>query len=333
MQKKNTLRIKGKCKMNKKRLIGVILAGGMMLSTMTACIRPYDTPEFVEIQPNQTAFVIPLEGKTSDQGQFDSERYLEEMQVATKRIQVPHKWVQTGRRDWKGEWVDTVKVIVVDRTPVNREWFNDASRSSSGLSQGFTGESKDSIKFLIGLTATAKIMESDTAKFLYQYSGKDLATVMDTEIRNKLGTILLEKYGSMSMDEIRTKKAEVIEHVRSIAIPYFKEYGITLENVGYVGDLEYVDPAVQRAINEAFNAEQKQKAIVIQNETKLSVKENEKAIAEVEKQTLEIRKSVMKETIELRELDIQEQWIEKWDGRLPQTTTGEGSGVMLNLKK
>lgn len=296
---------------------------------MTGCVREYEEPEFVEIQPNETAFVVPLEGSTSEQGKFDSEQYLKEMQVATKRIEVPHRWSQTGRFDHEGEWIDTVRVIIVDRTPVNREWFNDASRSTSGKSQGFTGESQDSIKFLIGLTATAKIMEDDTAKFLYQYSGKSLAEVMDTEIRNKIGTILLEKYGTMKMDEIRKSKHEVIEHVRKVATPYFEEFGITLSNIGYVGDLEYLDKNVQKAINEAFNAEQDQKAVEIQNETKRDIAENEKKIAEIEKETLQTRKSVMKETIELRELELQEKWIEKWDGNLPQTMLGEESGVML----
>lgn len=317
--------------MKKKLALTLLLV--LMLSTMTGCFwKPYDKPEFVEIAPNETAFVIPLEGKTSDQGQFDSEQYLKDNQVATKRIEVPHKWVQTGKWSNMGEYIDTVRVIVVDRSPVNREWFNDASRSTSGKSQGFTGESMDSIKFLIGLTATAKIMEDDTAKFLYQYSGKSLAQVMDTEIRNKIGTILLETYGNMTMDDIRKSKDDVIEKVRNEAIPYFKQYGITLSNIGYVGDLEYVDPAVQKAINEAFNSEQEQKAVQIQNETKRDIAENEKKIAEIEKETLSIRRSVLNETLKMRELELKEKWIEKWDGKLPQYQSGDGNGAIVNLK-
>lgn len=313
-------------KINKK-IIGLTLALGLITSTMTGCgvIRPYDTPEFVEIAPNETAFVIPLEGKTSEQGKFDSEKYLQEMQVATKRIQVPHKWVKMGKMRGNGEWVDTVRVITVDRSPVNREWFNDASRSTSGKSQGFTGESKDSIKFLIGLTATAKILEPDTAKFLYQYSGKSLAQVMDTEIRNKIGTVLLETYGNMTMDEIRKSKDGVIDTVREETIPYFEKFGITLSNVGYVGDLEYVDPAVQTAINEAFNAEQAQKAQTIKNETEIKK-------AQAEKEASQLRAEAMKEIIEMRELELQEQWIQKWSGDLPSYIGGD-NGNIVNIPK
>jgi hypothetical protein len=31
-----------------------------------ACIRPYDVPEFVEIDSSESAFLIPLEGDTAN---------------------------------------------------------------------------------------------------------------------------------------------------------------------------------------------------------------------------------------------------------------------------
>jgi hypothetical protein len=30
---------------------------------------------------------------------------------------------------------------------------------------------------------------------------------------------------------------------------------------------------------------------------------------------------------------IQQQWIEKWDGALPTTSLGSGTGVMVNMNK
>jgi hypothetical protein len=306
-----------------KLILPAVLTVGIV--GLTGC-KAYDKPEFVEVKPNQTAFVIPLEGTTSDQGKFESEAYLQKMQVATKRIEIPHRWIKTGRGSGTGEYVDTVRVIIVDRLPVNRQWFNDASRSSDGKQSGFIGESKDSIKFKIGLTATAKIEEKNTAKFLYQYSGKELQTVMDTEIRNKLGTTLLEEYGSMSMEEIRSHKAEVIAKLREEATPYFEQFGITLQNIGYVGDLEYVDSNVQDAINKAFNAQQDQQAQAIKNKTEI-----DKARAEATANNT--RKESMKEIAEMKKLDLQAKWIEKWDGKLPSTTTGDNAGVMMNIGK
>lgn len=306
-------------------VIGLLL----LISSLTGC-RKYDKPEFVTIKPNQTAFVVPLEGKTSEQGKFDSEDFLAKAQVSTKRIQIPHKWVQTGRWKNTGHYIDTVRVIIVDRNPETREWTNDVESGTSAKAQGFIGESSDSIKFSLGISATAQIMEKDSAKFLYQYSGKSLAQVMDFEIRNKIGTVLLEKYGTMNMALIRKSKTEVIEHVRKNVEPYFENRGITLSNIGYVGDLQYVDPKVQEAINEAFNAKQRQDAQTIVNETLLAKANNEIAVAEAEAKAVEKRRSIINETIRLKELENQAELIKV----LPQVklpTVMGGNGTILDL--
>lgn len=304
----------------KKVVLPAVLLAGL---TLSGCIKPYEEPVFVEIQPNQTAFVIPLEGRTSDQGQFQSLEFLEENQVATKRIQIPRTWYKTGRLPGSGEYKEDARVIVVDRFPETREWLNDTTRGTSDKAEGFVGESKDSIKFLVGVSATASIEEKDAATFLYKYNGKTLQEVMDFEIRNKIGTTLLEKYGSMSMEDIRGNKEEVIKHVRDVATPYFKEVGITLSNIGYVGDLEYVDPKVQAAINERFNAQEQQKAQTIKNQTEIDK-------AKAEKKAIEERQSTLGQTIKLRELEIQEEWIKKWSGNMPQYMGGS-EGHILNL--
>lgn len=303
--------------MNKRTttLLGAVLASSLLLG---AC-KPYDKPEFVTIKPNQTAFVIPLEGKTSEQGQFESESYLEESQVATKRIEVPHKWVKTGRMSGSGEYMDTIKVIVVDRYPETREWAN---------KKAFIGESKDSVKFEQGISATAQIEEADAAKFLYKYSGKSLEEVMDKEIKNKVGSVLLEKYSSMTIEEIRANKKSVLTYVEKEVLPYFKERGITLSNIGFIGDMKYTDSKIQEAINKKFNAEENAKAQAIE-----SAADVKKAKAEAEANT--IRSKSMKEIQEMRELTLKEKeldnqakLIEQWDGKLPQV---EGSDSIINL--
>lgn len=298
----------------KKAILPIALVAGL---TLSGCgfIKPYEKPKFVEIEPNQTAFVIPLEGKTSDQGQFQSVEFLEDNQVATKRIQIPRTWYKTGRLPGSGEYKDNVRVIVVDRFPATREWKGEST---------FIGESKDSIKFNQGMSATAQILEDDSAVFLYQYAGKKLEDVMSTEIRNKIGSVLLEKYGEKTIDQIRGDKGEIITAVRKEVEPYFKKRGITLSNIGYIGDLKYLQTDVQEAINKDFKAQQDQKAQDTINAT------NEKQSKSELKQA-QTRKAAMETLIEMKELELKEKWIEKWDGTMPTVTTSEGSGLMVNI--
>lgn len=303
----------------KKIIIPTMLVGTVALTSGCGFIKPYDKPEYVEIKPNQTAFVIPLEGKTSQQGKFESEEFLKEAQVATKRIQIPHKWVKTGRGTGTGKYVDTVRVLVVDRYPETREWKDDLA---------FVGESKDSIKFKQGISATAQILEEDTATFLYQYSGKSLQQVMDGEIRNKIGSVLLEKYSTSKIEDIRANKSEVVDYVRKAVEPYFKERGITLSNIGYIGDMQYVDPKIQEAINKKFNAEEDKKAQAIINK-----KNEEQAKSELEQ--AKKKSQAMKTLAEMKELEIQEkiaEGLKEGTLKLPETLViGDGGNMLFDI--
>ena len=64
-----------------KKIIILTLTVVMSLAMFTGCVKPYDKPEFVTIEPHQTAFLIPLVGDTSAQASFESEEML--MQAET----------------------------------------------------------------------------------------------------------------------------------------------------------------------------------------------------------------------------------------------------------
>ena len=137
-----------------------------------------------KLPPSQTAFAIPLEEGVKDQAKFNSEGYFETKKVALKRIQIPHRWNQTGRRPGVGEWIDTVRVIVVDRSPVTREWqaADNSTKTTKGRDMAIWIESSDSVGFSMGWSCTAYIKEADASKFLYWYPSGALAVVMDGEV-------------------------------------------------------------------------------------------------------------------------------------------------------
>ncbi len=165
--------------------------------------RPYDVPEFQEIDTSETGFLIPLEGDTDDQMAFESERYLQDRKVATKRVQVPHRWVQTGRLYLTGEWMDLVRLVKVDRSPVTRQWTADTASGTSSHNEAIWIESKDSVGFSVGFDCTAHIREEDTARFLYMYRSKSLAEMMDTEARARVQSVAAEVASRYDLDELR----------------------------------------------------------------------------------------------------------------------------------
>jgi len=81
----------------------------------------------VVIGPNETAFVIPLEGDSTAQGRVQSIDALEKAKVMAKRIYLPVRKRDLGRGPANYEWVPTLKVVKVDRSPVTREWTAEVS--------------------------------------------------------------------------------------------------------------------------------------------------------------------------------------------------------------
>lgn len=237
-----------------KHVMPLLLVG---VGLLAAC-GPAEKEEFVEIGPNETAFVVPLLGDTSQQAQFQSVDFLRDHQVGAKLIQIPHFKRDMGRGWWEYVWEDSVKVIIVDRTPVTREWTRSGTSGTSPTNQAFSVESAESIDFQVGATCAALVEENNAAEFLYFFSGKSLSAVMDENVRGFIQARLFEKFGKLTLDEARVDKADIFEEVFTETRDHFATMGITISYLGGSEGLIYNDSHVQDEINSNFAAQQEE---------------------------------------------------------------------------
>lgn len=301
-----------------KKMIALVLMLVLVCTCLCGCVRPYDKPEFVTIEPHQTAFLIPLIGDTTSQASFESEEMLLEAKVATKEVQIPHRWVQTGRRNWKGEWRPTMTLIVVDRTPVTREWSSTATTGTSTANQAIYAESSESIGFSVGMNCSAQIYtEADAVKFLYSYNNTSLSTVMDTEIRARVESKFVEECASRTLNDILIEKEAIMETVRADVVSYFEERGITITVLGMKDGLEYDDPTIQQSINDKFSSEMK-----------LTTQENENRRIVSEAEAKAEANRILSESI--TDEILKQQYYEKWDGKLPNVMAGNDNGIIID---
>lgn len=304
-----------------KKIISLLLILVMCLTMFTACRKPYDKPEFVTIEPHQTAFLIPLIGDTSNQASFESEEMLMQAKVSTKEIQIPHRWVQTGRKHWQGEYRDTMALIIVDRSPVTREWSSTDGVGTSAVNQAIYAESSESIGFSAGMNCSAQIYsEEDAVKFLYCYNNKPLSEIMDSEIRARVESKFVEECASRTLNEILTQKEDIMKSVRDDVTTYFAERGITITVLGMKDGLEYDDATIQKSINDKFSSEMKLTTQKNENERIISEAE---AVAEANR--------ILSES--LTDEVLKQQMYEKWDGKLPEVMTGSDNGIIVDFGK
>lgn len=314
--------------MNKKTsLITIIIIIVIILIPigLISC-RPYDKPEIVTIEPSQTAFLVPYIGQTSNQTSFSSEEYLKQLKISTKQVQIPHRWIQQGRIPSNGKWIPSAKLLIVERKPITREWTESEKSGTSSKNEGIVAESKESIGFMARINCSAQIDESDTIRFLYRYNNKPLEEIMDTEIRSRIESKFVEECSKLTLEEILANKENIIKNVRNEAIPYFKERGININVIGLKGEFTYLNPEIQKSIDNRF---QSSKTLETQRNENQRVLEKAKADAEA----IKLQNETISQTIKLRELEIQGKAIEKWDGKMPQITGSNTSTILTDAFK
>jgi len=264
-------------------LVLLIVAVGL------ASCKPYKGTSIVEVQPNQTAYLLPAQGDTSAQEQFDSVQYLSDNQVASKIIEIHYSEHKIGRMYWNIDFVPKEIVILVDRSPVFRQWtyvpengavnaINDSNRDTAAIPL----ESQESIGFWHGVVINAVIEEQNSAKFLYYFGGvgRDpdeigtgvhlqvgLEQVIDEFVRGWVSDRLYADFKALSLEGGQADAGTIFANVESDAKVYFEDYGITILQLGGIGGLVYDNPDVQDVIDDKFERAAVATAAAITNKT------------------------------------------------------------------
>ncbi len=268
-------RRRGKMSTTKITILAVIALSVIIAIVIGSCsIAPAYRELYEEIEPDETAFVIPLEEGTSAQKQFESVAYLEGKKVAAKRILIPQRLSKQGRWRKNYKYIPTVKVVKVSRVWVSREWTEETETGTTEKKQALRMESKDSIGFKYPCNLTGYVAEADTSLFLYSFGGLPLEEIIDGPIRNDAQSELAMRFGDVNLKDIIASaqgtlnegavvslsaqdisKKKMFEEVLAVLIAKYKLVGITIPTFGPAGQLQYEEDEIQKAINKSFAAE------------------------------------------------------------------------------
>lgn len=300
----------------KKLILCVLLL--LTVAVLAGCTKK----QVYTIEANQTAFLIPLKGDVKNQASFESEELLSEAKVAAKQVYITYTRERLG--PMHHEYVADNLLIIVDRTPVTREWSETVESGTSTNNQAIYAESKESIGFNVGMNCSAQIYsEEDAVKFLYCYNNKTLSDIIDSEVRARVESDFVETCAKYTMNEILAKKAEIMDYVRDDVTNYFAERGITITVLGMKDGIEYDDPSVQTAINASFVAERNAEAQRVNNETAIAKAQAEGEAEIISAEATAKANRLLAESITDGLVELKK--IERWNGQLPKATGAETS--------
>lgn len=164
-------------------------------------------------------------------------------------------------------------------------------------------------------------VEKDQAVKLYKNVGNSYKdTILIPAIQESVKSAM-SKY---SAEEVITKRNEVSEECLRVLQSKVKKYGLTIQDFNII-DLSFSE-AYKQAVEEKTIAEQK--VLTAQQNLERARVENEQKVAEAEatRQVNELLNQTITEDILLK------QFIEKWDGKLPETYAGNDLLSIFNIR-
>lgn len=228
---------------------------------------------------------------------------------------------------------------------VNRVSLYSTSIEQSYMCAGEKGDSKDNEAFSL-MTADGKEVVVDM-EFSYSYDkdklpktftyfkGKDGETIQETFIKPKMMTVANNVSTQFNVFDIYgSGRPDLNAAITKEAKTFFKDYGITVDRVSVtnVTPDEKTKAAIQQKVDKLQEIEvAKSDAIIAEENAKKTLveaqaKADAKIIAaEADKKANELKQQSLTEGI------LKQQYIEKWNGVLPQVS-GDGVSPIVNMK-
>jgi hypothetical protein len=290
----------------------VLLFATLAMSFMcTSClfIKPYDKPEYVQIDTNETAFVIDLFADNEEQAQatLTSEDYYNKHLLNEKLVQIPHKWVKRGRLPATGNYIAKHKVVAVSNSPITGTWDDEIKVETKG-SQGFTVPMKYAIR----------VTPQDSGRFLSKFPAnipvpdqpsKMLSSpekVADNQFRNVVAAELSKEFHKYEYKDVLPNRDEIVSAAIERIQLWADEFGITIDNLAVWNGLIPDDATLQNSMDEQaklaaqvetekkrFDAEKQKK----ENEIELQKMEKLRIEAETENEKAKARQTVATQQI------------------------------------
>lgn len=211
---------------------------------------------------------------------------------------------------------------------LEQSYLTKGEKGDSEKNERFTACSKEGKALGIDLTFSYQYEGDKVAEVFTKFKGRSGEQVRDYFIKPNAISWTKEVLAKYEVaDIIGEKRSEVNAELNRYLAQKLSPYGIHVENASLIN--VSVDEQTQKAIDNKIKAQQDAQTQAIENKKNIEKAEADaKVIMTNAKAEAEANKLLQKS---LNEQVLQQQYLEKWNGTLPQYMTGNGTGVMFNM--
>jgi len=215
--------------------------------------------------------------------------------------------------------------------------YTSSSDEGSPANEQFVFQTVEGMECSADLGVSMHFEQASIAKMFQTYR-KGVDEIRAVVVRNSIRDALNKVASTMPVESVYgAGKSKMIDTVKIIVKNQLMPSGIFIDNLYLIGSVR-IPQSVQEALNSKVQATQlAQKA---ENEKRTAEAQAAIEVAQAEgkaKALLAIARAEaeanrLKQTT-LNALLVQQQWIQKWNGKLPETMLGSGQGIIMNMNK
>jgi len=202
------------------------------------------------------------------------------------------------------------------------------------MDNSFVVNSKDGSEFHVAPMINYTV-QRDKIPFVFAKYRRTLPEIEDGFIKTAIYDAFRMTANAYTAEELVSNRQEFENRVkRTMDSAVLKEGFVVSQitsNLGYPASFKNAIINKNNAVQAALMAENQVKTAEAQAKIKIAT-----AQGQSEAMLIEVRAKAEANKLEQASLTpmlIQKQWIEKWDGALPSTSLGSGTGVMVNMGK
>lgn len=244
--------------------------------------------------------------------------------ISCTRIDAGHEGIKVNLYgDKKG--VDEISLVTgwVYYNPLTTKVYEYPTFVQTVDYPSFTVNAKGGLAFTMDPTISIRIEPGKTPEIFQKYR-LQLDEILNTTLYTVVVNACRIQINKFTPDEITSNRDSVEQKIEDQLRAELGAENFYLERL--TTGLTYPN-----SIQEAIAAKDKatQDALRVERELEIVKAEAEKKIvaAEAEKKANELRTKALTPEI------LQQQWIEKWDGKLPMYVTGDNAGTLINIPK
>lgn len=205
------------------------------------------------------------------------------------------------------------------------------------VNEEITFTTKDSMQVAADISIAYQLKSEKVPNFYVKFRNDDMDQFTHGFLRNMTREKMDAAAGKYSIEQIMGDNAAFLKETREALQAELDPIGVQVEQFGFIGA-----PRPPQSVIDAINLKVQATQIALQKQIEVAQTEADakKRVAEAEgvakarlieadAQAQANRKIAESLTATL----VQYKQLEKWDGKLPQVSSGAGSGFMLNLSK